>query len=174
MRISQRDPRDASRKAPEHFLERFTPALHGAKLSEVRPFLRKSRVEIDCVVKTRSETLQTVGLNQFYYALEARSNIQRETIERLLDVLIQELNDPRHYPKYTFFAMFARIVLARVFRLRVESLDPPDPEMACELFWPVCCRLSGVQRGKRYPLAEFVLFLRDVPFPHRSMASFDL
>jgi hypothetical protein len=64
-------------------------------------------------------------LNQFYDALEPRSNIQRETIERLLDVLIQELNDPRHYPNYTFFAMFAGMVSACVFRLRIKSLDAP-------------------------------------------------
>jgi hypothetical protein len=33
--------------------------------------------------------LQAMRLDQFYDALEPRSNIQRETIERLLDVLIQ-------------------------------------------------------------------------------------
>ena len=54
--------------------------------------------------------LQAMRLDQFYDALEPRSNIQRETIERLLDVLIQDLNDSRHYPNYTFFAMFARMV----------------------------------------------------------------
>src|ERR1700733_966399 len=57
---------------------------------------------------------QTVSLNQFYDALEPRLNIQRETIERLLDVLIQELNDPRHRPNYTFFAMFAGMVFLHV------------------------------------------------------------
>jgi hypothetical protein len=56
--------------------------------------------------------LQAMRLDQFYDALEPRSNIQRETIERLLDVLIQELNDSRHYPNYTFFAIFAGIVFA--------------------------------------------------------------
>jgi hypothetical protein len=60
-------------------------------------------------------------MDQFYDALEPRSNIQRETIERLLDVL----NDPRHYPNYTFFAMFAGMVSACVFRLRIKSLDAP-------------------------------------------------